>query len=315
MNRLDLEQDTLDAAIAGKEELEWVDAASTARSTLSDNVEYLREAAEVFGDEHPLSIEAAGLRTEILNAFRTKDPVDLGSVASLNSAATNLRKRFASEAVQAHNRDRLDGEGDERKRKIVEGERFRNLDKLSSVSILPSGAFGSIREKLIAIGVCKMFNEDDLMKSVICPNCKYRPRPSAGPTARAAVEAIEKELDDLYDEWQQALLDSLAADGMTEQIDLLKPAERTTIDAFLDAGLLPESTDDAFVKTLNEVFGRFEVRRMSQVATWAALFPDNASSTVEEMHERFAAHLDSIVGGVSPDKIRIVPIADEEKTE
>ncbi|MDP3984519.1 MAG: DUF6079 family protein, partial [Acidimicrobiia bacterium] len=220
MNRFELAPDVLDAAKRGRQELEWLETAFRAREHLSSSVEYLREAAEVFGEQHPLKVDAQALRAEILQLFQKNDEIDNAAVAKLNTAARDLSRRFADESAKAHARDRLDGAGDDRKRQIVEGETMRDLEALSVVSILPDGAFGSIRERLVSIGVCKTFNEDNLKRSVVCPDCKYRPRPSAGPTARAAVDGIADEVDALYDEWQRTLLDNLRTDEMSAQIEL-----------------------------------------------------------------------------------------------
>lgn len=314
MNRLELPPQDLDDATTGRDQLDWLEDAFRAREHLSPAVEYLREASDVFGEDHPLCVDARALRAEILKLFRSDAEIENARVAKLNTAAKDLSRRFVAEAAQAHARDRLDGSGDERKRQIVEGEAMRDIDKLAVVSILPDGAFGSIRERLIAVGVCKTFDEAHLKQSVICPDCKYRPRAAVGPTAHATVDAIGDEIDDLLDEWRRTLLDNLRTAEMGEQIDLLEPADAKAVRTFVESEELPSPVDDAFAKALDQVFRRFEVRRINAAEVWNALFPENTPTTVSEARERFAEYLDALVGKSSADKIRLVPGVDEDQS-
>lgn len=314
MNRLELPPGELDHASVGRAQLGWLEGAFRAREHLSPVVEYLREAVDVFGDAHSLSADARALRAEMLDLFRAEAEIENSRVAKLNTAAKDLSRQFADEAARAHARDRLDGAGDERKRQIVEGAAMQDLEKLSVVSILPDGAFGSIRERLVAIGVCKTFDEANLRRSVICPDCKYRPKAATGPTARAAVDAIAGEVDQLLDEWRRTLLDNLRTEEMAQQIDLLDPSEAVTVKGFIKSGKLPTPVDDAFAQALDRVFRRFEVRRITAAEVWRALFPEKVPTTLGAASERFSEYLQQLAGKSSPEKIRLVPSADDEQT-
>jgi hypothetical protein len=307
MNRLELEPDVLDAAKRGRVELEWLEAAFRAREHLSGSVEYLREAAEVFGEQHPLTVDAQSLRTEVVQLFQSADEIDNAKVAKLNKGAKDLSRRFADEAAQAHARDRLDGAGDKRKQQIVEGDTMRDLETLSVVSILPDGAFGSIRERLVSIGVCMAFNEENLKRSVICPDCKYRPKASTGPTAQAAVEGIADEVDALFDEWRRTLLDNLRTDEMSAQIELLDPGGARAVKSFLDSEALQTPVSDEFARALDKVFKRFIVRNVNAAELWKALFPEKAPTTIGELNERYSEFIGGLVGKDSEEKIRVVP--------
>ena len=313
MNRLELEPDVIDKAKRGRQELEWLEGAFKARDHLSSSVEYLREAAEVFGEGHELSTDAHALRSEMLQLFQSTDDIDNAKVAKLNSAAKDLSRRFADEAAQAHARDRLDGAGDERKRQIVEGDTMRDLATLSVVSILPDGAFGSIQQRLVSIGVCKTFNEDNLKQSVICPDCKYRPKPSTGPTAKAAVDAIADEVDDLYEEWRRTLLDNLRTDEMAAQIELLDKSDAKPVATFIDSEALPSPATGEFARALDQVFKRFTPKKVSAREVWKALFPEQAPTTVADLTERFAGFVDDLVGRDDASKIRIVPTSEGDE--
>ena len=201
----------------------------------------------------------------------------------------------------------FDGAGDERKRHILEGSHTGDLSKLASVSILPHGAFASLQQRLASIGTCKTFDKSKLSLGVVCPECGYRPRPSSGPTARALVDGVEDQLTKLKAEWTKTLEDNLSTAEMREQIPLLTPSDRTTVESFVAGGELPSPVGDAFVRALNQVFGRFEVRRVAQREVWSALFPQAAPATAPELRERFDALLNEISKGVAAEKLRILP--------
>lgn len=312
MARLAVSQEDLESADKGLRQLEWVEAASSASARLAEPIGYLREAVEVFGDAHPLSQEATIYRGDVLAMFRGEAAPDAANVASNRTKGEDLRKRFAEEAVRAHTRNRLDGEGDARKRAVLEGATYRDLGKLAAVSILPVGRFGSLQTELASIQSCLSFDEGKLLKSVVCPQCKYRPSAAAGATARASVDAIGDELEALRKEWAGAIIDSLREPEMKEQIDLLGDLA-VSIQTFLEERILPSPVDDDFVKLLNQVFGRFEVRRVSQRELWEALFPEQTASTVGDLQDRFDGFLADLKKGVSEEKLRVLPAEEEEE--
>jgi hypothetical protein len=312
MNKLDVGMEAIEAARSGLDELRWIEAALAARAHLASDVAYLREAAEVFGPEHPLSRDAQTYREEVLALFRTEAPPDAKAVAAARAAGADLRRRFAEEAARAHARDRLDGPGDERKRRILEGDLWADLTRLATVGLLPQGAFASIQNRLASLQTCKTFDERKLADSVICPDCGYRPRPSTGPTAKALLENLEAELRKLQDEWVRTLLDALREAEVREQVALLDPADREAVSSFVETGELPSPVTDGFVRALNQVFERFEVRRVRPDEVWRALFPEQVPATPQDVRARFERFLGGLAAGVPEEKVRIVPTTKEE---
>lgn len=312
MNKLDVGMEAIEAARTGFEELNWVEAALAAHAHLGPDVAYLREAAEVFGPDHPLSRAARAFREEVLRLFRSEDPPDAKAVADARAAGVDLRRRFAEEAARAHARDCLDGAGDERKRQVLEGAPWAELTRLASVGLLPQGAFASIQNRLASLRTCKTFDERKLADSVICPDCGYRPRPATGPTAKALLEGVEAELRKLRDEWVRTLLDALREPDVQEQVALLPAPAREAVSAFVSSGELPDPVTDDFVRALNQVFERFEVRRVRPDEVWGALFPERVPATPQEVRERFERFVGALSAGVPEERVRIVPTAEEE---
>ena len=219
----------------------------------------------------------------------------------------DLRRRFAAEAVAAHGRDRLDGAGDERKRRILEGDIYRSLRRLTVIELLPGGRHAALEQQLTDLRTCKNFDPVMLARSVTCPECSHRHRQTDGATASARLEQIEEQIHGLHSEWKKALLDSLAVSEMTEQIALLDAAERETVEAFLESRSFPEPLTEEFVRAVRQVLNRFEVRPISPKGIWDTLFPESAPATPAELRERFTGMLKTLVGGSAEERVRFVP--------
>lgn len=310
LNKLDLTKEQISAAIEGKKVLAWVEATKQAEQHLSDVVAYLREAVEVFGVHDPISADANALRSEMLEMFRSDKEPDAAKVAGLKAAGEDLRRRFAEAAVEAHRRDRLDGAGDERKRRLREGTAFADLGVLSTIALLPGGKYEALQQKLADLGTCKTFDPAKLSRSVTCPECSYRPRPAAGPTAMALLESLEGNVTSLRSEWEKALVDSVSVPEMAEQVGLLKNGNKKAVQAFIDTRQLPDPVTEQFVRAVSQVLNRFEVKRVSASEIWHTLFPEAAPITVEELKARFAELIETLTLGGTDERIRIVPTED-----
>ncbi len=307
LNKLDLTKDQITKANDGKAVLQWVEAAVAATGHVADVVGYLREAVDVFGATDPVSTDALVLRGDLLELFRTNSPIDASKVSALKATGEDLRRRYAEAAVAAHERDRLDGAGDERKRRLLEGAAYADLGQLSAIDLLPGGKYAGLQQKLADLRTCKTFDPSLLSRSVTCPECGYRPRPTGGPTAQAMLEQIEEQIVSLRSEWEKALADSITAPEMAEQVNLLKAADKSIVNGFVTSRQLPEPVTEDFVRAVGQVLTRFEVRRVAPHEVWVALFPEAAPATIEELTDRFRVLLDGMKEGASTERIRVVP--------
>ena len=307
LNKLDLSRQQIAAAAAGKKALKWIEDAAAAGGHVADVTAYLREAVDVFGSNHAISATAADLRTDLLGLFRSDGPPDAGQAGVLKATGEELRHRFAQEAVTAHNRDRLDGAGDERKRQLLESGTYRDLKRLTLIELLPGGRFATLEQALTDLRTCKTFDPAELARSVTCPECNYRPRSADHATAAARLSGIEEKISRLYTEWERALADSLDTPEMIEQINLLKPEERATVEGFVRARRLPEPVTEDFARAVQQVLNRFEVRAIASRDVWDTLFPEAAAATPAELGQRFTALIDRLVGDTPEERVRLVP--------
>lgn len=307
LNKLDLAAEQIARAADGKAALKWVEDAAAVAAHLSDVTAYLRGAVEAFGSDNPISADATALRSDLLEIFRSEASFDMSQTSALKESGEELRHRFATEAIDAHNRDRLDGAGDERKRRILEGNIYKNLTRLTVIELLPGGRHASLQQKLADLRTCKTFDPVTLARSVSCPECGYRPRSTDHATASARLQQIDEQIHGLHAEWERALLDSLTVPEMTEQIALLDTAEKQTVETFLDSRSFPEPLTDEFIRAVQQVLNRFEVRPISPMTIWDTLFPEAAPATLVELKERFTDLLAVLAEGSVEERVRFVP--------
>ena len=312
LNKLDLNAEQILKATQGKAALKWIEDAVAVTAHVSDVVAYLREAVDAFGADNPISADAAALRSDLLDLFRSDASPDAGHAGALKATAEDLRHRFAAEAVSAHNRDRLDGAGDERKRKVLEGPVYGNLRQLAAIELLPGGRHAALELKLTELRTCKTFDPDALTRSVTCPECAHRPGTAEAVSASTRLHQIEQQILGLHNEWEKALLDSLSVPEMAEQIGLLGAAEKKAVKSFLEARHLPERVTDELVGAVRRVLQRFEVRAISPQGIWGTLFPEAAPATPEELRSRFSDLLKQLAGDSSEDRVRFVPREDPQ---
>lgn len=312
MNRLSVSPTALAEANAGKDELTRVEDLVRITEYLAAPVNYLREASRVFGAANPFASETETLRNDVLDLFRP-EMIDVARGADLKVEADKLRRRYADEAVRAHRRDRLDADGEQAKRRLLDGQLFRDLDTLAGITLLPDDVLSSLRASLADVGTCMDFDETNLYTRAICPDCSYEPRPRAGgTTARERLDEIATQATSLLGEWEAALRDSLRAPELAEQVTLLKQPGRGEIEAFIASGRIASPVTSTFVAAANQVLDRFVVRRVSASEVWHGIFPAQAPATLGELRSRFSDFLDELRGGEDEDKVRVVP-SDEAK--
>jgi hypothetical protein len=127
------------------------------------------------------------------------------------------------------------------------------------------------------------------------------------------VDGIEDQFSTLRTDWAKTLKENLSTPEMREQIPLLPDADHNMVEDFVQRGELPSPVTAAFVSALNRVLNRFEVRRVARDEVWTALFPEQAPATASELQDRFEGFLADLGKGVSTEKLRILPEAEESQ--
>lgn len=306
MRNIKLADPVLTAAEAGAKELKRSLEALKVVERLDDVARYLQEAGRVLGESDPIRADTDAQRNKVATLLLA-DKIDISAAQQIAAACEDLRKRYAAAAAHAHDRDRLDAEGDERKRQLLDSATWQDLKVLQRVSIVPAGSLGRLENELAVIRTCKQFDGKALTKSVVCAACQYQPKPATGPTARAQVDNIAEQATRLRSNWTTSIAESLRTPEMTEQLGYLRQTQQSAVKTFLADPSTQGSITDELVTAINQVFEKFETVNIDADEMWGALFPDDSAATVQQLGERFGDWMTRVIGSSPKDKVRFVP--------
>lgn len=303
LNKFALDGEMLAKAKAGRAEVMRLELLQKAASKLSDISSYLRQAVDCFGAGYPASGDAASLRADLLKALAEPE-IDTAKVTALAIRGEDIRKQFITAAGAYYRHTFLDAAADKRKQQLLHSETWASLAKLASVALLQGGQFAMLRADLADIKTLMQLDDSKLRSSVKVE--EHTPGPIEGASAEAKLGIVESSAAEMLETWRATLVDNLKDPDLVEQITLLPAAQRTLIDAFIGSAVLPDPITDEFVGAVNQVFQRFDVRRVEGSSLVQQLFPDNAAASADELRERFEDFLAGTTAGAAPERVRLI---------
>jgi hypothetical protein len=256
---------------------EWIDKMMTARDDVLAQI----------GD--PAKRSAA--------AFRQQTQRKLG----------DLKKAYLLAYLAMHAKARLGVNEDKRKAQLMGDERLKDLQKLSTIDLMPRQHLSDFQNWLAGLKSCFALTEQELGASPVCPHCNFKPG-AEPPTAPAAtmLDALDGELDKLVENWTQTLLANLEDPTTKGNLSLLKPEPRKLVDGFIKKRTLPDDLDQDFIHALQEVLSGLTKVTVKIADLRDALLSGGSPATPAEMRKRFEEYLDHLTKGKEPGKVRIV---------
>jgi hypothetical protein len=165
----------------------------------------------------------------------------------------------------------------------------------------------SLEVRLASLGTCKTFNPSHFDHEFVCPDCRYQPSPTKGPSARAAVTEIETLVADTRREFLDTLADSLASEELAEGLPFLKPASQALVSDFLRTKDFPDGVPEDFVEAANRLLQRFTIVNVTKSEMWNDVMVGATSLTVDELATRLQEWVDGLARGADRGTVRIVP--------
>ncbi|HEX5731680.1 MAG TPA: DUF6079 family protein [Blastocatellia bacterium] len=269
---------------------------------------YLSQAEMVLPPAHPWVEKVQQARSEIL--------AQIGSPAKRNAPTfrqrtiqklNELKKSYITSYIEHHVRARLGANEDKRKAELLRDERLNTLKKLATIDLMPASQLATYQYRLAGLKSCFALTEQDLQSSPICPHCGYKP---SGEKVDAPVNkllsAYDDELDRLLSDWTTSLLDNLKDSTTQNNLNLLKAASRKKIDAFLQAGELPDKLGQDFIQSVQEVLSGLVKVVVKADDMRSALLNGGSPATLSEIKKRFDDYLNGLAKGQEQNKVRIV---------
>ncbi len=295
---------------SGLDRLAEIGALIELTKDLGTTASYLAEAEAVLPVGHEWTGAMKTARDEVLAqilnpAARNAAPFRQQTQQKLRE----LKKAFITAYLSMHARARLGVNDDKRKARLMGDKRLRNLQKLSTIDLMPRQQLSDFQNRLAGLKSCFALTERDLEASPVCPHCAFKPDTdlrSGGAPVAASLDALDEDLDAMVGNWTRTLLANLEDPTTRENLNLLKPEARALTDGFVTRRTLPDDLDPDFIHALKEALSGLTRVAIRTTDLRDALFSDGSPAAPAEMRQRFEEYLDGLTRGKEPGKVRIV---------
>jgi len=218
-----------------------------------------------------------------------------------------LKKDYMNWYMESHTRARLGANEHKRKSELLKDTRMTALNDLSHIELMPFQQLNGLKNKLEQLKSCFILTEKELEAAPVCPHCGFKPNVEKPATSAAVtLDHLDGELDKMLDDWKLTLLVNLEAPATRDKFDLLKPAERDRVNAFIKSDEIPDTFDPDFIRILREVFSGLVKVTIKTEELREALFKSGAPVTPVELKNRFEEYLETLTRGKEAGKVRIV---------
>jgi len=293
---------------SGLESLTEIKSLEELVADLGSTASYLSTAEAVLPTGHEWIDKMKTARDEVL--AQISDPAKRSAATFLQQTQRklgDLKKAYLLAYLSMHAKARLGVNEDKRKAQLMSDERLKDLQKLSTIDLMPRQHLSDFQNRLAGLRSCFALTEQELEASPVCPHCNFKPgaEPPAAPAA-TMLDALDDELDKLVENWTQTLLANLEDPTTKGNLSLLKPEPRKLVDAFLEQRKLPDELTPEFIHALQEVLSGLTRVTVKIEDLRHALLAGGSPATPAEMRKRFEEYLDELTKGKEPGKVRIV---------
>ncbi len=271
---------------------------------------YLGKAEAVLQVGHPWVDQMRERRGELMAKITSpKHRADSGFQRALGQALAELKTAYQDAYLQRHVQARLGATDDQRKARLGQDPRLKQLQQISTVEMMPTQQLRDFQNTLFGLKTCFSLTKQDLDADPICPHCAFRPveEPFTGTKTGDRIDQLDTELDHMEQNWTNTLLGNLQDPTVSGNIELLGAGEgRDAVETFLKSKSLPDPVSPAFVKALQEILSGLEKVVLIEARLRSALTDGGVPCTVGELKERFVAFVADLTKGKDASRVRIV---------
>ena len=274
---------------------------------LGTTASFLSTAEAVLPEKHEWVNKTKEARDEVLAQLGDPDQRGADFRQQVQRKLANLKTEYLQIYLRLHAKARLGVNDDKRKIELMNDERLKVLQKLSTIELMPRQHLTDFQDRLAGLESCFILTEQEMDTAPVCPHCGFKPsaEPTITPTG-TVLDDLDDELDNLVANWTQTLLTNLEDPTTKGDLDLLKPESKKLVNGFIDKRVLPDELDQDFIHALGEVLSGLQKVPVKTANLRAALLSGGSPVTPVEMKKRFEEYLDELTKGKEPDKVRIV---------
>lgn len=268
---------------------------------------YINQAEMAMPSENAWAQDLQAQRRE-LAALVIGKKVDTSVKKDILARLRGLKNGYITEYMKLHKQLRLDVHDDDKKKKLLQHDNLKKLNKLKEIELMPKGQLQDWTDELGRLKPCYSLVKEDLDSTPVCPHCSFNPlkevdaRPVYG-----SVEQLENLLEQMVSSWTENLLGNLEDPIVSGNIALItRDSARARVQEFLIKRILPDDLDTEFINAAREVLSGLVKLNLTLDGVKTALLAGGSPCTVEELKNRFVKYLDSVVKGKEVSKIRII---------
>jgi hypothetical protein len=293
---------------AGLKALQEVEALQQVARELGPVASYIATATAVLPQDDPWAVRADQMRGEVLGQALDRSRSSLATFRQQTlQRLAELKKEYLRSYLEKHARARLGVKEDQRKAALLKDPRLAQLQTLSTIELMPRGELLDFQRRLGDLRSCFELTEADLENTPLCPHCQFKPALETAETAAAMrLQQLDEELDAILERWTASLLNNLDDPVTRENLELLKPGERATVERFLKERQLPQPLPTDFVTAVKEVLSGLSRIVVKTEDLRFALASGGVPTTPDELKKRFEQYLASLTRGQDPAKVRIL---------
>ena len=268
---------------------------------------FLSTAEAVLPAEHEWVGKTKEARDEVLAQLGDPAQRSADFRQQVQRKLADLKTAYLQIYLGLHAKARLGVNDDRRKIELMNDERLKVLQKLSTIELMPRQHLTDFQDCLAELKSCFALTEQEVDAAPVCPHCDFKPNaePAADP-AETVLDDLDDELDNLVANWTQTLLTNLGDPTTKANLDLLQPEPKKLVNGFIDKRVLPDELDQDFIHALGEVLSGLQKVPVKTANLRAALLSGGSPVTPVEMKKRFEEYLDELTKGKELDKVRIV---------
>lgn len=285
--------------------LEWQSFKQLAEvvNSFSDITQYLTNAQLILteSDEWQQQVKVASV--ELRNGFEDASlRLDSSFKQAQMAKLETLKKAYMHRYVSLYKLARLTMSEDKQKSALISDERLQTLESLSGITLLPADQVKSWRSDWASLQVAESI---DPKKLELSPNpVNFSPRiEDTSVAASERLAQLDAQLKTMLADWSCSLKANL--EDPTIQLDLLKPEQKSEIEAFVSTGNLPLPVNKAFVDAINQLLSGLEEVKITSADLVASL-GKGTPQTLDDVRARFEALLTQHCQGKDNSKVRII---------
>lgn len=235
-----------------------------------------------------------------------KETLDVDSaIREVLNEMNKVKDKYIEVYFNLHNKVRLGVNAKDKKSNILTGRLLGNLKKLAGIdSIFQVAKLRDMEKELSNLIVCYELTTIELKDSHICSHCKMDINTPA-ISAYEKLSTLERQLNSLYEEWTNILINSLEDPLILDNKKLLTKEQQEVIDKVISKKSLPENIDTFFVQTFNTLFSELD-KVTIDIDELEKIILSMGPCTVLELKSRLNSFVDNIAKGKDVEKLRII---------